>query len=264
MRWDGANYSCAYDALFTAIFQMWIDNPYPSSWFLRASTTYTSGLCDGFVSFGTGGATLEAVRDAIRRDLHIAFPRRFVYGQTGCSVEDLADVVLNTDRLTWIINVRCKSCESISAPLSYPVRVLTLPFADTVEQCLKRWLLRKIKPPTCCNGVQYNYDDVTILTGPHMACFGVADPRKGCVVATSISAADAPWRISSVIYHGGFHFVMRHIDRRHQVWFNDGMNNNARSSFEGTIMHLPPDFLIDRTSDAGVTQKMTLIMYART
>ncbi|KZV81648.1 hypothetical protein EXIGLDRAFT_585187, partial [Exidia glandulosa HHB12029] len=223
LRWDSNNYSCAYDALWTAVYHIWLTNPYPISWYLRTATHVTSKLVEGFVAHGRKEITLEAVRDAIRRDLHSIEPRRFRYGAVGCSVEELANMTFDTDTTPWIFHARCRTCNRASRPMSYPAYLLSVPHAENIAWFLKQWLLRKGKPPQCCNGTPYSPEDVVIVSGPHIACLAVTGSEEDRTTALRFEGAETTWRLASVVYHGSFHFVMRHIDPQGNIWFHDGM-----------------------------------------
>src|SRR6202051_4224527 len=64
-QWDGDNYSCAYDALFTILFNIWVSNPKKWKKILKNSNQYLSTLHDGFQKYLRGASTLEVARDDI-------------------------------------------------------------------------------------------------------------------------------------------------------------------------------------------------------
>ena len=47
-QWDGDNYRCAYDALFTILFNIWVSNPKKWKKIFKDSNQYLSTLHDGF------------------------------------------------------------------------------------------------------------------------------------------------------------------------------------------------------------------------
>jgi len=89
-QWDGYNYSCAYDALFTILFNIWVSNPKSWKKIFKDSNQYLSTLYDGFQKYMRGVSTLEVARDDIRTLLNDNDPVLFPSGQIGCSVSALA------------------------------------------------------------------------------------------------------------------------------------------------------------------------------
>ena len=63
---DGNNYSCAYDALFTILFNIWATNPEKWKKKFQHSNLYLSTLHDGFQEYLRGLSTLEAARDGVQ------------------------------------------------------------------------------------------------------------------------------------------------------------------------------------------------------
>src|SRR5882762_11062870 len=66
-QWDGNNYSCAYDALFAILFNIWTTKP--KKWekkIFQESNQYLYTLHDGFQKYLRGVDTLEAARDSVR------------------------------------------------------------------------------------------------------------------------------------------------------------------------------------------------------
>ena len=53
-QWDGDNYSCAYDALFSILFNIWVSNPKKWKKIFKDSNEYLSTLHDGFPKYLTG------------------------------------------------------------------------------------------------------------------------------------------------------------------------------------------------------------------
>ena len=46
--WDGDNYSCAYDALFSILYNIWVSKPKKWKKFFEDSNEYLAALHDGF------------------------------------------------------------------------------------------------------------------------------------------------------------------------------------------------------------------------
>ena len=86
-QWDGNDYSCTYDALFTILFNIWAETPKKLEKLLfQNSNQELSILHDGFQKYLRSVSSLEAacgsVQTLLYEDYHILFPS----GHTGCSV----------------------------------------------------------------------------------------------------------------------------------------------------------------------------------
>jgi hypothetical protein len=64
-QWDGNNYSCAYDALFAILFNIWTTKPKKWKKIFQESNQYLSTLHDGFQKYLRGVGTLESARDSV-------------------------------------------------------------------------------------------------------------------------------------------------------------------------------------------------------
>ena len=64
-QWNGDNYSCAYDALFTILFNIWESNPKKWKKIFKDSNEYLSTLHDGFQKYLRGVSTLEVAHDDV-------------------------------------------------------------------------------------------------------------------------------------------------------------------------------------------------------
>jgi hypothetical protein len=70
-QWDGQNYSCAYDSLFSIFYVIWKDDP--KGWsgrFKQINSRFLGSLGKGFEKVLQKKASLEEVRDIIRQKLH--------------------------------------------------------------------------------------------------------------------------------------------------------------------------------------------------
>ena len=87
--WDGENYSCAYDALYTLLWNIWITEP--SKWTpIFATLSERMGVFgEGLKNVENGILTVERLQNNIWQDLHNQFPEDFLYGYQGTSVVEL-------------------------------------------------------------------------------------------------------------------------------------------------------------------------------
>jgi hypothetical protein len=64
-QWDRNNYSCAYDALFTILFNIWATKLKKWKRTFQESNQYLFTLHDGFQKYLRGVSTLEAAHDSV-------------------------------------------------------------------------------------------------------------------------------------------------------------------------------------------------------
>jgi|HubBroStandDraft_4_1064222.scaffolds.fasta_scaffold23305_3 hypothetical protein len=63
--WDGKNFSCAYDSLFTVLHNIWSSNPNAWSTFFQGANQYLSALSNGFNMHLHERMSLEGARDDV-------------------------------------------------------------------------------------------------------------------------------------------------------------------------------------------------------
>ena len=65
-QWDKNNYSCAYNALFTILFNIWAKKLKEWKNIFQESNQYLFTLHDGFQKYLRGVSTLEAAHDIVQ------------------------------------------------------------------------------------------------------------------------------------------------------------------------------------------------------
>lgn len=108
--WDGENYSCTYDALFTIFLAIWSQNP--SAWKQRFKDTNRSMnmLATGFHRADGAQCSLESIRNKIRHVLNQRSPRIFPYGHSGTNIADLTNDMLRSDSVIASYFLQCGRC----------------------------------------------------------------------------------------------------------------------------------------------------------
>ncbi|KZW01600.1 hypothetical protein EXIGLDRAFT_602926 [Exidia glandulosa HHB12029] len=263
LKWDSINYSCAYDALFTALYHAWLTNTQPMSRYMRYSTPVLSMLLDGFIGFAEKKITFEGARDRVRAYLHSLKPNMFKYGREGCVIQDLTEVAMDSPVTRWVLKVKCGHCGNDSTALSVPARLIIVPDARDSERYLKQYLLEKGMPPTCCEGFPYRSDDVTIIEGPYMFGMTADFHASNMPITTAIDGNTTAWRLASVIYYGDFHFVMRHIDPQGSIWYHDGMKEGGTGSYDGKLNAVDRSLLSSKRGSNATVCNLTVVLYTR-
>src|SRR6202042_1530789 len=130
--WDGDNYSCAYDALFTVLYEIWVtDTKVWTKQFKEINQHHLKSLSICFKKYMNGQASFETARDTIRHELHSQSPGQFPCGIRGTSVAALTSAILAPHDAVAISSPKCTNCEysepsvddnSVSFFLAHPLR----------------------------------------------------------------------------------------------------------------------------------------------
>src|SRR6202050_2323218 len=116
--WDGDNYSCAYDALLTILYEIWSNDT--KAWtrkFKEINQCHLKSLSACFKKYMNGQASFEKARDTIRHELHSQSPAQFPYGTRGTSVSALASAILAPQNFMAISSPECTECEYSEASI---------------------------------------------------------------------------------------------------------------------------------------------------
>ena len=79
--WDGDNYSCAYDALLTILYEIWSTDT--KTWtrrFKEINQHHLKSASDCFKKYMNSQASFEKARDTIRHEFHTQSPAQFPFG----------------------------------------------------------------------------------------------------------------------------------------------------------------------------------------
>jgi hypothetical protein len=114
LLWDGDDYSCAYDALITVLYDTWTNNT--DQWtkiFYSINPEHLKPLASGFKKYLMGGddISLEDVRDILRKRLHTKYPTEFPTGAAGASVAGLATRIFHTNTTSASALMECNQCD---------------------------------------------------------------------------------------------------------------------------------------------------------
>ncbi|KAK7050764.1 hypothetical protein R3P38DRAFT_2764026 [Favolaschia claudopus] len=93
IAWDADNYSCAYDALFTCLLNIWLDHD--SLWTVRFGTVgiRMKRLAEGFTKITNKTGTLENARDQVRHEITAVYPDQFPVGPEFTVLDNLTQVM---------------------------------------------------------------------------------------------------------------------------------------------------------------------------
>jgi len=105
LEWDGEDYSCAYDILFTTLYDIWTRR-------LRGiDNEFMTALTKGSKHFENKRTLLEDIRDGIRSLLYVHSLNHFRWGQVGASVGDLELTMFTPENSVSSSQIRCTNCD---------------------------------------------------------------------------------------------------------------------------------------------------------
>jgi hypothetical protein len=110
--WDSSNYSCAYDALFTILYEIWSSDI--RTWtrrFKKINQHHLKSLSACFKQYMNGQTSFETARDTIRHELYSQTPAQFPYGTRGTSFSALASTIVAPQNFVAISSPQCTNCE---------------------------------------------------------------------------------------------------------------------------------------------------------
>jgi hypothetical protein len=261
--WDGTNFSCAYDSLFTILHSIWsVDHTRWGNMFHEANQ-YLSTLAKGFDMHLHERTTIENARDNVRQLLHESNPIMFPMGAAYINVADLARMTSVLSHPVANTKYECTQCNhSIQArsEISYFAElqrsVLNIQRSDSVAQILGRLLsmqTNKICPE--CDGpmLKNTYiDDAPKLLILHI-------PYTDVKINQKIKFGGETMFLRGVVYYGSNHYTSRIIDIDRNVWFHDGMTLGSGSQSQGSAAKVKSKYF-----NKCNRKNVALLVYAQT
>ncbi|KAF8205242.1 hypothetical protein K438DRAFT_1579668 [Mycena galopus ATCC 62051] len=249
--WDSGNYSCAYDALFTCLYQVWKDQP--ALWTDRLSglSPFCANLAKGFESVLRQTDVLEGARDSARQLLHRHNSLLFPLGPVLIS---LGDLVLNMfGGISWgSTTIKCTTCDlTLSENPGFECVMDLTPNSKSAEKgalSISSWeKSRRItkcgqRCPIC------DHRTLAILTAsvsPPLIYVGLNDPNVKIDTALAVTVANCQIRyaLRGITYYAAQHFTSRIITQEGLCWFHDGIETGPKCIAEGNIHEKPAQFL---------------------
>ena len=236
-QWDAENYSCAYDALFTILFSIWVSKPKKWKKIFKDSNQYLSTLHDGFQKYLNGVGTLETARDAVRTLLYDNNPILFPSGHRGCSVSALATQMFYPVFKVPKLHLKCSHCDHTVIINSNRVgRVMHVAHSATgsISQILENHMCHQSHD--VCGNCNAPLETKIHFSDPHkIYAVDVTDRHVSLSRTVKIhgSTCATTLHLKGLVYHGDYHFTSRIIDNSGNIWFHDGMTTGKIALKEG-------------------------------
>ncbi|KAI0349497.1 hypothetical protein OH77DRAFT_1464029 [Trametes cingulata] len=243
LRWDATDWSCAYDSLFTILWNIRIDEG--DAWFnsLPQDNILCRAMVTRFVSLPTSTTLLESTRDNIRDAISMmdpdTFPRR---GPATASVSELITALFQCPTAFGTSSVSCTVCGTVSeraTEIASSFLWCVLPFhvpemADVQSACLN--LLHHSYDVHChacrsLSGLSTQLNSAPPLLVLEVANVNQLDPNTS--LSLPVAGQLREWALRGVIYHGRNHFTARYLSADAHVWYHDGASTGQYCNAEG-------------------------------
>jgi hypothetical protein len=260
--WDGDNYSCAYDALLTILYEIWSTDT--KAWtrrFKEINQHRLKSVSDCFKKYMNGQASFEKARDTIRHELHTQSPAQFPYGTRGTSVSALASTIFAPQNFVAISSPECTNCEYSEASIDDRLDFVLYEKED-IPKSTSHWL-RSLQHETheiCPQCFSAMMQPISFKSAPNVLIFEInsRNIKLSKTLKFEQEGETVVLDVRGLIYHGDFHFTSRIIGTDGIVWYHDGMTTGSRCESEGDF-----DKLSSRNLLKCKGKKLILVVYAK-
>jgi hypothetical protein len=260
LRWDKDNWSCAYDSLFSILYNIWAESP--EKWtkrFKSIGNIHLSSLTDGFKMVKLH-MSLENVRDNIRIKLNEMDSAKFPMGEVGISVVTLAMEMLKPQDIVAYSCFVCSAC-NFTGPNCDDNLTYVLHADHTASDSTSKWVnkLQQNNDAECpnCNGQLFQRFCYKKTPNLLILDYPFCDIETSHMIAYKANGKTEFMDLKGVVYYGAYHFTSRFISDSGIIWYHDGMTTG--SVFEKNItLKSTSDIDIKKCNNRG----LTLAVYA--
>ncbi|KZT23610.1 hypothetical protein NEOLEDRAFT_1069101 [Neolentinus lepideus HHB14362 ss-1] len=240
-------YSCAYDALLTIVYNLWSENKEKWSNKLKINDNMTS-LISSFLEIVQEDVTMEMGRDQLRANLNSLdrswFPLR--RGQ-GTGISDLCEELMKSTSIGSTTS-KCDICgrESVRQMENLSFDCLNLDRDENLtgtDSTITKWLETYLNPEgiesgrICCRQKQIITNRLTNL--PCLMAFNIASANIALNKSFSLRLRNnRKYHLTGIIYFGNYHFNCRFIDKKGNIWYNDGMETGRECRLDGNLSNV--------------------------
>ena len=231
--WDSKNWSCAYDAIFTILCDIWIQNPKKWSKLFNEISMPLQMLAFNYKEVIKGKKTLEKARNKVRNVLYNENKEMFPKGASGTSISDLAKKLVNGAQPICCAILQCSICNT-ETTLDPPENLM---YIHSRSKNINDWFQAWQKDTAVCNRC-HTLQIVThkFVNIPEVLMFSIDTNNiaisKSVKISTSNKTSVLP--LKGVVYLGDYHFTSRLISDK-SVWFHDGRTTKSKCKKEGHI-----------------------------
>ncbi|KAJ7264715.1 hypothetical protein C8J57DRAFT_1069882, partial [Mycena rebaudengoi] len=251
---DSTDYSCAYDSVFGVLYSLWLDNTAIRSRQFTDLSAELAILVNGFRETLAGISSLETVRDAVRKMVHLRQPSSFPYGPNYASVDLLSQYILpdsSCGRATTICT-RCNYRQQGSiTTLGHHLTVspsTSLARSDSFIS-LRMWFNEHFpkqvhRCPSCFadDKMTAKMLRATVVSAvPSILFLFISNVKIHLdpFIQFVCNGSSVRLYLRGLVYHSNAHFTSRIISVQGDIWFHDGIVTRNSSVYDGNIRDLP-------------------------
>lgn len=248
ITWNAINFSCAYDSLFTILFNVYRSWSPETVKDCKLLNDEIKLLCDGFAAVTHNRTTLENARDDVRVVLHrlnrTAYP---LLGRTGASVPELCEDMFR-DRNPYVswrhecarceITIDEQTCNKLLWYISKPSWKQSAVSQGNIRSApISVWIekMRNCKTQRICSRCTRNTVKRMILSKAPVLIPVVIQEGVKPIIERIINIDDTQYRLCGVIYFGGAHWTCRVIEVNGDIWYHDGISTKNKCNYEGNL-----------------------------
>ena len=238
--WDAENYSCAYDALYTILFNIWEFNPSKWNTVFGCFGPFAANLVNGFKDIQSGRTSFELVRNNIRHQIHCENSEHFPYGQNGTDIGDLIRTMFPNPEHSVRHQATCIQCNRTNTLFRTPDLASVIYVKNskgmTAINKLFQIMQQHIKPCSTCDSPmnitqKYNGTPNILIFMP--SGHKVSISKNIRVLAMNGLNTFLPVR--GIIYLKDFHFTTLLITPGKEVWYHDGRTTGEEAELKGNL-----------------------------
>ncbi|KAJ6548905.1 hypothetical protein B0H19DRAFT_952667 [Mycena capillaripes] len=239
--WDSCNYSCGYDATFTILGNLWMEDPDRWTNYFSRTGEYLRAFGNNMNRVHAGTLTFEQVRNKIRKIMHMSDPISFPNGPNGTAIDLIAGILLQSKCYGSGMQL-CPDCgyadphhyEMLEGHLSAGLNNrLEYPLGVPLQEWLNSYLSRGRSNCGRCrlNNVRTRMVMRTTINALPPVFIVNIDHDKlifNPEIAVDCNGYLATMTLRGIIYGGQAHFTCRFVDRDGHMWFHDGITTGSR------------------------------------
>ncbi|KAJ6460798.1 hypothetical protein C8R47DRAFT_993771 [Mycena vitilis] len=260
--WDSFDHSCGYDATFTILSNIWLEDPVRWS----ACFAYTSGFLGELAMLLQSAVehriSLEDARNSVRRSMSNSKPDYFPYGPNTTSIDLIAQVILPS-RYYAVGRQSCAVCGYVDQR-DYGVLESYLSAGLSTRQTYPEGVQLQVWMDQYMSNGRNNCPAsmaTTLRDVPPMILLDLSSDRLvfSDELRFTCQGAVVSLKLRGIIYGGGHHFTCRYIEKDGEMWFHDGITTGRDCLPEIALGRVQDRLSLHRCGE----KKAVAVIYAR-
>ena len=236
--WDSDDYSCAYDAVFTILGDIWVYSPTMWTHEFGLMSSFAKKLGLGFQQVLLKQKVFEDARNSVRYLLRKKDPVAFPYGISGVDISELF-LHMFTGKSIGKIKYNCTECSTASTSTTKITSLITITRKryNSIQEHIDADINKTKKCNNCGKNISKTY---TYNSPTRFRIIGFTQNSQDIEVSKQITlkseAGSVNLPIRGAIYYTGNHFVSRIISPTGEVWYHDGIETKRQCICEGHLI----------------------------